>query len=158
MDFNGTFIATIITFVLFVFVMNKILYAPILNIMKEREEFIHNNHKDAEQNKAKAEELENEKKAKLDSAGDNARSKYIEAVDEYKTQKSDIIAEAQNKAHDEIEQSIANLKEVSDEVKNGLKSSINDLANDIVERVIGYRSTIENFDEDKVNEIFWGAK
>ena len=40
MEFNGTFLATIVTFVLFVFLMNKVLYAPILGIMKQRQDFI----------------------------------------------------------------------------------------------------------------------
>ena len=30
-----------------------------------------------------------------------------------------------------------------------------DLANDIVEKVIGYRSDIQGFDEDVVNKVLW---
>ena len=43
MEFNATFLATIISFIVFVFLMNKILYAPILNIMEERKNFINDN-------------------------------------------------------------------------------------------------------------------
>ena len=64
MEFNGTFFATIITFIVFVFVMNKILYAPILKVMEEREEFIRSNYKEADDNNAKSDELTQEKAEK----------------------------------------------------------------------------------------------
>ena len=44
---------------------------------------------------------------------------------------------------------------LSNEVKNGLKSSMTNLANDIVEKVIGYRSEVQGFDEEVVNKVLW---
>lgn len=158
MEFNGTFLATIITFILFVLVMNKILYAPILGIMEERKKFIDLNYKDAENNNVKSEELVAEKEEKLSDAKEKARSNYNEAIDGYKSQKANIISDAQNSVHAELEASIAELEGVSNEVKNGLKSSMNDLANDIVEKVIGYRSEIQGFDDNVVNDVLWGNK
>ena len=156
MEFNGTFFATIITFIVFVFVMNKILYRPVLDIMEQRQRFIDSNYKDARENDSKANELSEEKESKFDDAKDEARSKYIETVDDFKNQKADIIADAQNAANEELEKSRENLKSLSDEVKEGLKGSMNDLANDIVEKVIGYRTESQGFDNDKVNEVLWG--
>ena len=158
MEFNGTFFATIITFIVFVFVMNKILYAPILKVMEDREEFIRSNYKEADDNNTKTEELAEEKDSKLNEARDDARGKYVEMVDSYKTRKSEIIQEAQDNANNELEQSRNELIKVSDEVKQGLKGSMSELANDIVEKVIGYRSEIEGFSEDTVNEVLWGDK
>ena len=57
MEFNATFLATIISFVLFVILMNKILYAPILSIMEERKAFIDGNYKSAKENDEKVAEL-----------------------------------------------------------------------------------------------------
>ena len=156
MEFNATFLATIITFILFVFIMNKILYRPILGIMEERKNFIDSNYKNADENNAKSEELVAEKEAKLDDAKDDARGKYLETVDEFKNQKADIISDAQRVASEELERSREELRGASDEAKNALKGSMNDLANDIVEKVIGYRSNIENFDDEVVNNVLWG--
>jgi len=75
MEFNGTFLATIITFILFVFVMNKVLYAPLLGIMEERKKFIDSNYKDANENDAKSAELVYEKEGLLPQA--NAYVKNI---------------------------------------------------------------------------------
>ena len=156
MEFNGTFLATIITFILFVFIMNKILYRPILGIMEERKSFIDSNYKIVDENNAKMEELAAEKEAKLNDAKDDARGKYLESIDEFKNQKADIISDAQRVASEEIERSREELKGTSDEAKSALKGSMNELANDIVEKVIGYRSNIESFDDEVVSNVLWG--
>ena len=65
MEFNATFLATIISFIVFVILMNKILYAPILNIMEERKNFIDGNYKSAEENNAKSQKLTQEKEEKI---------------------------------------------------------------------------------------------
>ena len=98
MEFNGTFLVSIITFVLFVILMNKILYAPILGIMSERKEYINDNYKIATDNNLKAEELISTKEEKLVEAKNEARSKYNEAIDEYKSKKNEIITNAQASA------------------------------------------------------------
>ena len=158
MEFNGTFLVTIITFILFVFIMNRILYRPILGVMEKRKSFIDSNYKSAQENDSKSKELTEEKDAKLDEARDNARGRYIETISGFKAQKAEIISEAQNSANEELERSRAELQSASDEVKKGLKGSMNDLANDIVEKVIGYRSEIEGFDDEVVDSVLWEGK
>lgn len=156
MEFNGTFFVTIITFIVFVFVMNKILYVPILGIMEERESVISGNYKSAEDNDKKAAALSEEKTEKLTNAKDAARGKYIEAIEDYKSQKSNIIADAQNIAREDAEKTNIELNNISNKVKEGLKGYMSDLADDIVEKVIGYRSQSDTFDNSKVDEVLWG--
>lgn len=135
--------------------MNKILYAPILSIMEERKTFIDSNYKSAEENDAKSQELSLEKEEKLLETRENARSEYNTTVEDYKSQRADIVANAQNSAKEEIERSGYELENVSNEVKLALKSSMTNLANDIVEKVIGYRSEVQGFDEEVVNKVLW---
>ena len=155
MEFNATFLATIVTFILFVFLMNKILYAPILSIMEERKAFIDGNYKSAKENEEKVAELTAEMEAQLAEAKNDARNKYNKALDEYKVQRAEIVTEAQNTAKEEIENSKIELENVSNEVKQSLKGSMTDLANDIVEKVIGYRSDVQGFDDEAVNNILY---
>lgn len=154
-EFNGTFLATIVTFILFVILMNKILYAPILNIMEERKTFIDGNYKAAEENNQKALALASEKEEKLSSARESARSEYIDTVDEYKSQRADIVVNAQNSAKEELDNSRVELENISNDVKHVLKGSMTNLANDIVEKVIGYKSEVQGFDEEVVNKVLW---
>lgn len=155
MEFNGTFLATIVTFVIFVVLMNKILYAPILGIMEERKNFVDENYKSAEENETKASELTKEKEDKLAEAKEDAKSKYNSALDEFKAQKSEIVEEAQTAAKEDLEKSKIELENISNEAKVALKSSMTDLASDIVEKVIGYRSEIQNFDDTTVDKVLW---
>ena len=79
MEFNATFIVTIITFIVFVFLMNKILYAPILNIMEERRNVIDGNYKLANDCDEKSQDLVAEKEEKIAEARNVARGKYTVA-------------------------------------------------------------------------------
>ena len=157
MDFNGTFLATIVTFILFVFVMNKILYAPILGIMEERKSFIDSNYKDARENDKKSDELLTERNDELNNAKDEAREKYLSTVDEFKKERQSKIESAQDVEKQELERSNDELAHLSDEVKDGLKGSMANLASDIVEKVIGYRSEVQDFDSSVVNSVLWGG-
>lgn len=155
MEFNATFLAVIVSFIVFVFLMNKVLYAPMQKIVKERNEFIDGNFSTAEVNNKKAEELSEQRDEKLKEAKDDARNEYNESLDEFKTKKSDIIKQAQTESSEEIFREFENLENISNDTKEKLKSKMTDLANDIVEKVLGYRSNIQGFDNDMVNEILY---
>ena len=158
MDFNGTFFVSIISFIVFVFVMNKLLYEPVHKIVRERNDFINGNYEAAKNNNEKADELSKNRDKVLVGAREDAREKYNEILDEYKEQRSDIVKGAQTQSHSELEQAYANLNNISNEAKENLKSKMTDLANDIVEKILGYRSEIHDFDSDKVNQILYHEK
>ena len=91
MEFNGTFFAAIISFLAFVFIMNKMLYEPVRKIVNERNNLINGNYADAEENNKRAEELEQQHDERIVEAKDEARVKYNELVDDYKKQRSEVI-------------------------------------------------------------------
>ena len=91
MEFNATFLATIISFIVFVLLMNKILYAPILNIMEQRKSFIDGNYTVAKNNEVKIEKLVQKKEEKLLEAKNEAKEIFNESVDEFKAQKDKIV-------------------------------------------------------------------
>lgn len=155
MEFNATFLATIVSFIVFVILMNKILYAPILNIMEERKNFIDNNYKTVEKNDEKIKKLNKKKEEKLIEARNDAKDAYNEVVEKFKTQKAEIISNAQNSAKEELENSRIELQNLSNETKESLKNSMTDLANDIIEKVIGYRSEVQGYDNKTVDEILY---
>ena len=150
MEFNGTFLASIVSFIVFVFLMNKVLYAPMGKIVKERQSFIEGNLESAEANHKRADELSQERDDKLSGAKNDARSKYVESVNGFKNEKTQIVAKAQDETNSELSQAYENLNNVSNETKEGLKWRMTDLANDIVEKVLGYRSEVQGFDNDKI--------
>ena len=155
MEFNGTFFAVIITFLIFVWLMNKVLYEPVRKIVEERKLFISGNLTTAENNDKKSEELTTQRDEKLLEAKEDARLKYNELLDAFKLKKSELISNAQTEAKTELEEAYKNLENISNEAKEGLKNSMLSIANDIVEKVIGYKSDVTNFDNDAVDRILY---
>lgn len=155
MEFNGTFFVTIISFLVFVFVMNRILYLPIRKIVTERNIFISDNYDSANINNKKTEEISSDIENSLINAKEDARLKYNELLEQFKEQKTNIITNAQQDSIAKTEQAYGNLNNISNEAKESLKTKMTDIANDIVEKVLGYRSEIQGFDENSVNNILY---
>lgn len=135
--------------------MNKILYEPVNKIVAKRQEFVDGNLRLADENHKKAEEISNQKDEKLKNARGEAKGRYSEAVDGYKAQKEDIVATAKRETDDELSCAYENLNNLSNDVKTALKGRMNELANDISEKILGYRSNIEGFDDEAVNRILY---
>lgn len=155
MEFNGTFLASIISFIAFVYLMNKVLYSPILKIVSERHDFIDGNYNAADLNNKKADELSSKREEKLVGAKNDARTNYVNSLNSFKEQKANIIQQAQKNVDEELSQAYEGLNNLSNETKEGLKGRMTDLANDIVEKVLGYRSEVQGFDNDAVNRILY---
>lgn len=158
MEFNGTFFAAIISFLAFVFVMNKMLYEPVRRIVNERNNFISNNYELADKNNQKADELSAEHDEKIIAAKEDGRVKYNELLDGYKEKRSNILKSAQEKSRGDVECADVDLMNISNQAKDSLKYRMTDLANDIVEKVLGYRSEVQGFDNDKVDSILYQEK
>lgn len=158
MEFNGTFFVSIISFLVFVFLMNKILYSPMQEIVNKRKQVIDRNYQAADANNQEAEILSQNREEKLVDAKENARSKYNELLDEYKEQRNDIVKSAQNSSQEHLSNEYNHIDNVSNEAKEALKWKMTDLANDIVEKVLGYRSEVQGFDNDKINSILYHQK
>ncbi len=155
MEFNGTFLVTIISFLVFVFLMNKILYEPINKIVAQRQSFVDENLRSADENHKKAGEISAQKDEKINNARNEAKNRYSDVVNGFKVQKDDIVNSARSEADEELARAYENLNNLSNEAKNGLKSRMNELANDISEKILGYRSEVEGFDDEAVNRILF---
>lgn len=155
MEFNATFLVTIISFIVFVYLMNKILYLPIQKVVTEREDFVDSNLSAAESNNIKAKELSDNREQKILTARNDARNVYIKSLNGYKKQKDEFIHNAQEEVKNELNQAFEGLEKLSNETKEGLKGKMTDLANDIVEKMLGYRSEVPYFDNEKVDRILY---
>ena len=155
MEFNGTFFVSIISFVVFVFLMNKILYTPMQKILAERKLFIEENYNSAESNNQKGKELASKREEQIFNAKNDARTRYNNIISEFKEQKNSIVEQAKNQANENLAKAYEQLENISNEATEGLKAKMTDLANDIVEKVLGYRSEVQGFDNDTINKILY---
>ena len=155
MEFNATFLVSIISFLVFMFLMNKILYAPMEKIIAERQSFIDSNFNNADENYQKADDLNHQRDEKLLGAKNDAHLKYNTSVSGFKNRKADIVHQAQNEAGSELAQAYEKLDGISNDTKEGLKGKMSDLANDIVEKLLGYRSGEQGYDDEAVNKVLY---
>ena len=65
LQFNATFLVAMFSFIVFIMIMNKILYKPISKIVNEREGFINSNYAEAKETTEKSENILKERDEKL---------------------------------------------------------------------------------------------
>lgn len=135
--------------------MNKILYEPINKIVAEREVFIDSNLRSADEIHKQAEAIALQKDEKLQKARNDARNHYSEAVTGFKAQKESLVISAKQETDAELGKAYEELNNLSNDAKASLKGRMNELANDISEKILGYRSEIQGFDDDAINRILY---
>ena len=73
MEFNATLLVSAVSFIIFVIIMNQILYKPVLAIMQKRQEYINNNRLAADEHGKHANALLEEKDKKIGEAHRKSR-------------------------------------------------------------------------------------
>ena len=152
MDFNATFIIAFISFIVFIFIMNKILYAPIYNVIQKRKNLIDNNYEQAKKNSDEANAILEEKKQTLLKANNDVRKKTIEMIEQTKNKNVSMINEAKKQSMSEIEQNLNSVNSEILEAKVNLKEKIVDLAQLMTDKFIQSEYKIKE-DEELINSI-----
>ncbi len=152
-EFNATFLIAMISFVVFIIIMNTILYKPILSIINKRENYIDENLNAAKNSKEKAQGILNDKEAKLTET--NIKSKQI--VSERVQQENDKAKKLTEEAKATTQKNIASIKENlhNEEIQttNALSENIKLLAESISEKVLGEKTSIDNVDYELINKV-----
>ena len=88
LEFNATFLVSMISFIVFIIIMNAIFYKPILGVIEEREKFINDHYNDAKNSKDKAQNLLEQKEKRLNET--LSESKEIQTADALKNNVKDL--------------------------------------------------------------------
>lgn len=136
-EFNATLIVAMLSFVVFMFIMNAIFYKPILNIIRKRETYIDQNYTDAKDFNQKAQDLAEDHDQKLNEAKEIERQKNVQVLEELQNRSFDKIQKAKENSRDEIQQK----KDILTQEKNGVQERINneivpDVASLITEKIL----------------------
>ncbi len=137
MEFNATFLFTAISFIVFVFIMNKIFYKPIEKIVNERESFVDENYDEAKKNNLCAKKLIDEYDKKIDSANYEGKSIIEEKSLNAKNHKAELIFDAQKKAVEDIKTNETELEAEFNAVKTELKPEVQNLADKMTSKMFG---------------------
>jgi len=136
LEFNATLFVAMFSFILFMIVMNAILYKPLERIQKERAEIIKKEHEATKITEEKTENLRQQQQANIEKSKDIARDNFNKKVSEYKERKETILSTAKDLAKKDLAISNAELKGDEKEAKLLLKSQIDNLASAVASKVL----------------------
>ena len=152
MEFDATFLIAVISFLAFVFILNKIFYAPILKIMQERQSFVEQNFQAAELTNKETEKQVNYRNEELEKSRDEARSLISQQSQVLKAEKSRKISEYKNELYSNIATQRENLKNSALEAKETLKDNVVDIAKNISQMLLGETIDKEAIDKSQIEE------
>ncbi len=153
MEFNATFLISIISFLVFTFIMNKIFYAPLEKIISERDSIINTNYADAENAKNQALSINNTRKDRISKTQKEAKKLISDKVNDANINSKNLTQEAKNFSQEKINSAKENLHCEAVKTTEELKSKVKDLAEIISTKVLGTETKIANNDTDLINRI-----
>lgn len=152
MEFDATFLVAVISFILFVFIMNRIFYAPILNIMQERQKLVENNFTIAKHTSEETDKKVKYRNDELEKSRDEARNKIAQESQSLKQERSKIISEYKNELFGNIAREKENLKNSALAAREVLKDNVVDIAKDISVRLLGEDINSELINKSQIKE------
>jgi F-type H+-transporting ATPase subunit b len=137
MDFNATFIVSVINFIVFTLIMNAIFYKPLQKVVLERQKFIDDTLEEAKVHTQKSEAILKDKERKLEKTKHDAKKIILDKSEEVKTHKAALAADAQQKAARTVESAKDELQKSKDEAQIVLSEEAKKLAQAISAKILG---------------------
>ena len=153
MEFNATFLISVISFVLFVIIMNFIFYKPLAKIIYERKNFIDENFDEAKKNNANAQKITEAYYKKINEANSESKAVMETKTQEAKAKRDELILESQKQFSEEILNSQNELKQAFEGSKEVLKTEVVNLTNKMAEKLLGKNAVLNNSDNELINKI-----
>ena len=135
MEFNATFLVSAISFLVFVFLMNKIFYAPLTNVIIEREKLVDDTLNDAKNSKDEALNILKEREDKLNKAYNDSKKLISDSVENANLKSKEMTQKAKSDSVAEINKQKESLKQENDSLD--LNATVNDLAQTITAKILG---------------------
>lgn len=144
LEFNATFLVAMFSFILFIIIMDRILYKPVSRIVNEREEFINKNYTEARETNLKSDNIHKNREEKLMQTKNDARKIISDKVDSAHKEAKEKTEAAMQKSRTEINNAKENLHAIAVDTQEKLQDSISDLAESITEKILGEKFPIDN--------------
>ncbi len=152
MEFDATFLFAAISFLVFVFLMNKIFYAPILKIMKDRQDFVAQNFNEAKNVKLKTQENIEYRESELQKSRSEAQEIIASKSQNLKKEKMLKIAEYKEELFGNIKTQKEELRSSALDAKEVLKDKVVDLAKGISDKLLGNNVNSDYIDKSDIKE------
>lgn len=152
MEFDATFLIAVISFLVFVFLMNKIFYAPILRIMQDRQAIVEQNFQNAHDTKKAVEAQVAHRNNELDKSREEARNLIAEHSQKFKAERNIRIAQYKEQLYSDVVNQREDMRNSAIEAKEVLKDNVVNIAKDISQLILGDAVNKEAIDKSKIEE------
>ena len=153
MEINATILVSAISFIVFIFIMNKILYKPVLEIMEKRQNYIDASKNEADEHHKKAQQLLVDKDARVAEAQRTSRDIVASKADAIKEEKSKVLNDTKDSVTSYFSEQKQNLAHQKDEAAANMKHDVADLANRLTTKLMGEGIAFEPVGEQEVEEV-----
>lgn len=137
MEFNATFLVSIISFILFTLIMNKIFYKPLDKIMTERQEFIDGTLSDAKISNDKAAALLKDKDEKLQDSLVKNKKLIADSALDANNKAAQLKQNAKLSSKEYVENVKVKLQNDAINLNEQLSDEVEDLAKIIADKIMG---------------------
>ncbi|MBR2069289.1 MAG: ATP synthase F0 subunit B [Candidatus Gastranaerophilales bacterium] len=153
MEFNATFIVAFVSFIIFIIIMNYILYKPINEIVEKRKSIIDENYSNAKKNKEKSSAILQDRLDKLQNARSRVKEETTAALDEAKKKRQELEDSAKSEAKLKTQENLNALNHNKQEAIEVLKNDVINLAQIISDKFIDSPDKISDVDNATIQEI-----
>ena len=137
-EFNATLIVAMISFVVFMFIMNAIFYRPILDIIRKRDNMVNENYEDAKTLTNEAKQISDEYHLKLNDAKEQNRNNMSVEIENAQKLSFEKLQHAKDQAKFQIQQDKDLLESEKSKLYQEIDSNLlEELSSQIVKKVVG---------------------
>lgn len=136
-DFDATLPLMAVQFLILMAVLNAVFFKPLTKALDERDNYIRQNYKDAEDRLTKTEQLSRQYDQELAETRKSAQAIIIAAQNEAQEISNQRIAEAQREAQQAREQAAAQIEQQKQEAMQSLESQVSTLSHQMLEKLLG---------------------
>lgn len=136
MEFNATFLVSIISFLVFMYIMNAIFYEPLTKVIDERDGIVKDNYEHSREARHKAETMLKDKENRLTETAKQSRQIMVDKTNEANSDYKAKVDTAKAKSNEKVEELKAELSRSENEAREVLNSHVEDLAQTIVNKVL----------------------
>ena len=135
MEFNATFLVSVISFIIFVFIMNTIFYKPLEKIISEREKLVTDTLNEAKNLKDTSLRLIEEREQKLTDVSIKSKDYLTKKLEEANKNSKEQLVNAKTNSLEKIANGKIAIEKEKKVAKLTIEKHIEDLANEIIKKV-----------------------
>ncbi len=136
---NATLVVQVLHFLLLMFVLNRLLLRPIMDQIRDREEYLRRAKQDSEEMAAEAERIAEKRVAMEREARQSAAKERAGLKEQAMAEADGVFEETSRQIRDIRDRIRAQVQEQVERAQQGLEQEVTALADEIAERIAGRR-------------------